>query len=47
MTDTNKRDLLADSLNKLKNTPKNIKCPGVVRKRQRQLRKLNEKLNNA
>ena len=45
MTDLQKRGRLVDSLTKLQNSPKNIKCPGVVRKRRRQLRNLNSKLN--
>ena len=32
--------ILKDKLTKLENSPKNIKCPGVLKKRRRQLRNL-------
>ena len=34
--------LLKDRYNRLSNTPKNIKCPGVLRKITRMLRKAGE-----
>lgn len=39
MTKEQKVAILKDRYNKLNNSPKNIKCPGVVRKLTRQLRK--------
>lgn len=33
-----------DRLNSLKNSTKNIKCPGVVRKLNREIRNLEEKI---
>lgn len=33
-----------DRLNSLKNSPKNIKCPGVVRKLNREIRNLEVKI---
>lgn len=38
MTKEQKVAILKDRYNKLNNSPKNIKCPGVVRKLTRQLR---------
>ena len=38
MTKEQKIAILKDRYNKLNNSPKNIKCPGVVRKLTRQLR---------
>ena len=32
--------IMKDRLNRLGNSPKNIKCPGVVRKLRRQIRNL-------
>ena len=32
--------LMKDRLGRLQNSPKNIKCPGVVRKLSRQVRKM-------
>ena len=37
--------ILKDRLAKLSNTPKNIKCPGVVRKLRRQVRNSEAKLS--
>lgn len=36
--------IMKDKLNKLANSPKNIKCPGVVRKLTRQVRNLEKSL---
>ena len=38
MTKEQKVAILKDRYNKLSNSPKNIKCPGVLRKLTRQLR---------
>lgn len=38
MTQEQKIAILKDRYNKLSNSPKNIKCPGVLRKLTRQLR---------
>lgn len=38
MTQEQKTVILKDRHNKLSNSPKNIKCPGVLRKLTRQLR---------
>ena len=38
MTKEQKIAILKDRYNKLNNSPKNIKCPGVVQKLTRQLR---------
>ena len=38
MTNEDKIAILKDRYNKLKNSPKNVKCPGVLRKLERQLR---------
>lgn len=40
MTSTEKLNLMKDRLGRLQNSPKNIKCPGVVRKLSRQVRKM-------
>lgn len=40
MTSTEKLSLMKNRLSSLKNTPKNIKCPGVVRKLTRQVRNM-------
>ena len=40
MTTTEKISLLEDKIAKLDGSPKNIKCPGVLRKLKRQLRNL-------
>ena len=40
MEKKNKIEILKNKLNKLEGSPKNIKCPGVVRKLRRQLRNL-------
>ena len=34
-----------DRLNSLKNSPKNVKCPGVVRKLTREIRNLEKRCN--
>lgn len=39
-TTEQKLAVLRDKLNRLGNSPKNIKCPGVVRKISRQIRNL-------
>lgn len=38
MTENERIAILKDRYNKLKESPKNIKCPGVLRKLERQLR---------
>jgi len=40
MTKEEKLAILKDKYSKLYNSPKNIKCPGVVRKLARQIRNL-------
>lgn len=40
MTNAEKIAILEDKISKLDGSPKNIKCPGVVRKLKRQLRSL-------
>ena len=40
MTSTERLNLMKDRLGRLQNSPKNIKCPGVVRKLSRQVRKM-------
>lgn len=40
MTNSEKFQLLKDRLGRLQNSPKNIKCPGVVRKLSRQIKKM-------
>jgi len=40
MTREQKKAILENRLNTLKGSPKNIKCPGVVRKLTRQLRNI-------
>lgn len=40
MTSTEKLNLMKNRLSSLRNTPKNIKCPGVVRKLTRQVRNM-------
>ena len=44
MTTEQKLAIMKDMLNKLENSPKNIKCPGVVRKLTRQVRALENSL---
>lgn len=44
MTTEQKLAIMKDKLNKLENSPKNIKCPGVVRKLTRQVRNLENSL---
>lgn len=36
--------ILKDKINRLENSPKNIKCPGVVSKLHRQLRNLEKEV---
>lgn len=38
MTDVRRLALMKDRYNRLKENPKDIKCPGVVRKLKRQIR---------
>ena len=40
MTKEQKLALMKEKVNKLQNTPKNLKCPGVLRKLRRQVRNL-------
>ena len=40
MTKETKIAILANNIKTLENSPKNIKCPGVLKKRKRQLRNL-------
>ena len=40
MTKQNKLSITKDRYNKLKNSEKNIKCPGVLRKLARQIRNM-------
>lgn len=40
MTSTERLNLMKDRLGRLQNSPKNIKCPGVVRKLSRQVRNM-------
>lgn len=44
ITAEQKLEIMKDKLNKLENSPKNIKCPGVVRKLSRQVRNLERSL---
>jgi hypothetical protein len=46
MTDESRLLILKDRLTKLENSPKNAKCPGVLRKLNRQVRNLSAKVNN-
>ena len=43
MTNAEKLTIMKDRLNRLENSPKDIKCPGVLKKVDRQIRNL-EKL---
>lgn len=45
MTDTERLNLMKNRLANLRNTPKNIKCPGVVRKLTRQVRNMEASMN--
>jgi hypothetical protein len=45
ITAEQKLNILKDKLNKLSESPKNIKCPGVVRKLNRQVRNLEKSLS--
>lgn len=40
MTTAEKLLIKKDKLNKLENSPKNIKCPGVIQKLRREIRNL-------
>lgn len=44
ITPEQKLEIMKDKLNKLENSPKNSKCPGVVRKLSRQVRNLERSL---
>lgn len=44
MTTEQKLMIMKDKLNKLENSPKNAKCPGVLRKITRQVRNLEKSL---
>lgn len=44
MTQEEKLTIAKDRLNKLTNNPKDIKCPGVIRKLKRQVRSLGGKI---
>lgn len=44
MTTEQKLAIAKDRLNRLENSPKNSKCPGVVRKLRRQIRGLKKSL---
>jgi len=44
ITKEQKLAILKNKLGKLENSPKNIKCPGVVRKLTRQVRNLEKSL---
>jgi hypothetical protein len=45
MTTEERIAIMKDKLVKLENSPKNIKCPGVVKKRHRQLRNLEKSIS--
>lgn len=42
----NKLAIMKDRYNRLSNSPKNIKCAGVVNKLQRQIRNLESEISN-
>lgn len=44
MNTSDKLAILKDRYSKLSNTPKNIKCPGVVRKLRRQIRNIEKEI---
>ena len=44
MTTQDKIAILKDKINRLENSPKDIKCPGVLQKLHRQLRNLEKSL---
>ena len=46
MTKPEKLTIIKDRLFKLENNPKDIKCPGVIRKLRRQVRSLENEVNN-
>ncbi len=45
MTNSERLAIMKDKLNRLENSPKDIKCPGVVQKIRRQIRNLEKSLN--
>ena len=45
MTDSEKLALMETRLKKLRHNPKNVKCPGVVRKLTRQVRNMKNKVS--
>ena len=45
MTKVEKLAIMKDRLFKLQNNPKDIKCPGVIRKLERQVRNLENSLS--
>lgn len=47
MTDSEKLMLMEERLFKLKQSPKNTKCPGVVRALEREIRNLKAKMGDA
>ena len=46
MTKTDKLTIMKDRFNRLSNSPKDIKCPGVLQKLARQIRNLESSLNS-
>ena len=44
MTNAEKLTIMKDRLNRLENSPKDIKCPGVLTKLRRQIRNLEKAL---
>lgn len=44
ITTEQKLAIMKDKLNRLSNSPKNVKCPGVVQKLSRQIRNLEKNL---
>lgn len=45
MTNSERLAIMKDKLNRLENSSKDIKCPGVVQKIRRQIRNLEKSLN--
>ena len=45
MTNSERLAIMKDKLNRLENSSKDIKCPGVVQKIRRQIRHLEKSLN--
>ena len=45
MTNSERLAIMKNKLNRLENSPKDIKCPGVVQKIRRQIRNLEKSLN--